>query len=220
MSESRFQCVTVRDGDESRVEYAHSVWDEAIVTHEVGGQRHPARRRTEVLLRPTSVVLREVLHLQGDAQPTDARGLPLQPMRLLIELSHDALLAAPERLYAAGKGGIPDAHWPEVLEEAVYIVDKARGEGRWRRDLHVRITTDQVTDAVARIRGGATLTPPAAYSREHIRWDAARGCFSLHRSTQNPYTGQVREDRHSLDEAGVRAIVEGIPAARLVALLR
>ncbi len=220
MSEPLFQCRTVRDGDASVVEYSHGVWDEEPVTHELDGQRYPAKRRTEVLLRPTSVMLREVLHLQGVGLPTDARGRTLQPTRVLVELRHDALLEAPERLRDAGGGRIPDARWPAILEEAVYIVDKARGEGRWRRNLQVRITATQVTDAVARIRAGATLSPPATYSREELGWDAARRCFWLHRSTEYPYTGEVREDRHSLDEAEVRTVVEGIPAARLAAVLR
>lgn len=209
--ESPFKLIPKATGGEIVVRYRSEVWPGVVSPYDLDGETFRATLCVELNLLPDAVELLKQHHLAGDGVPRAPSGANVTPEEVICSVSHEAFLADRAAIQQAGAEWFPPEAWPAILDEATFILKKARAEGRWRRSLEVRITAEQVDEALQRMRQGARLQTSAPFSSLRYWWDSAGGHFVEQRRTENPYSGELREDQSPIGAQRMRAVLEAIP---------
>ena len=175
----------------------------------------------ELGILPDRVELRRIILIGGEGAPLDEHGCTIHPEEVLVEQAHAAFLADPSPIAEAGAARFTDPLWPSALDEAAYIITKAREEGGWRRHLEVRNTAAQVDAAIRKMKAARVrLQASTHYTDLTYWWDPAQGTFMEDSYMSHPYGGEDRSSLGPVSEDTVRDVLLRRPYARFPDNLR
>lgn len=207
MEANKFQNIPKRHGDGFLICYEFNVWPDELGKVDYQGTAYACTFRYTMELLELAVQIVKVGHITDEKAPSESYyGKPKVALPPLVQMSHAEFLADAKPLMDA----TPHFKDGQLMEDARYILNKAKDEGHWRKNLHIRNSYASITKVLEAMKAGQTVYHGASSTDIRYWYDGAAGEYMALFVTTNPYTNEETRDERRMDEAGMRAELEAL----------